>query len=208
MEIEVLVARYPRLWHMAEEGSWEGIQKHGLLSTSALLDLFEIEGERRFAIESSWRPEIVRIEHPEHGSAFVRDQKPMPESVLSRCLVGMTVQQWYEALNRRVFFWAEAERLRRFLRAYGEGPRIVLEVDTAGLLERHADLVALSRINSGAPFGGNPAPRGAGTFRSIAGFPPRERIAELTVDYAVRDVTDFVLSVSRWRGDERLRDDW
>ena len=43
MEIERLISRYPTLYHMAEDGSWESIQRHGLLSTSALLDRFEIE---------------------------------------------------------------------------------------------------------------------------------------------------------------------
>ena len=61
MEFERLISRYPTLYHMAEDGSWESIRKHGLLSTSALLDKFEIEGEERLAIESARRPEIVRI---------------------------------------------------------------------------------------------------------------------------------------------------
>ncbi len=48
----MLVSRYPVLYHMAEDGSWEGIQRLGFLSTSALLDRFEVRDERRFAIES------------------------------------------------------------------------------------------------------------------------------------------------------------
>jgi hypothetical protein len=43
------------LYHMAEDGSWESIRQIGLLSTSALLDRFEVEGERRYAIESTRR---------------------------------------------------------------------------------------------------------------------------------------------------------
>lgn len=37
----------PVLYHMAARGSWESIQRHGLLSTSALLDLFGVMGDRR-----------------------------------------------------------------------------------------------------------------------------------------------------------------
>ena len=96
MEFERLISRYPTLYHMAEDGSWESIRRQGLLSTSALLDRFEIENKQRFALESARRPDIVRIEHPEHGTALVRDNKPMQEKALERCLYGMTPRKWYE----------------------------------------------------------------------------------------------------------------
>ncbi len=191
---------------MAEDGSWESIRERGLLSTSALLDLFEVEGEERFAIESARRPEIVQLEHPEHGVALVRDNKPMQEKALERCLHKMTSREWYEHLNRRVFFWVEWKRLLKLLgaRAYRDRPHLVLEVDTAELLELHADLVTLSPINSGATFALGPAPRGTDTFRRIADHPDDRPVVELAVDYAVPDVADFTLSVSRWHGAEKL----
>jgi hypothetical protein len=40
-----LIGRSPRLYHMAEADTWDSIREHGLLSTSALLDLFEIKGD-------------------------------------------------------------------------------------------------------------------------------------------------------------------
>jgi hypothetical protein len=49
---EVIATRWPRLFHMAEAGSWLAIQRYGLLSTTALLDLFEITGDDRDSIES------------------------------------------------------------------------------------------------------------------------------------------------------------
>jgi hypothetical protein len=204
LDLERLISRYPTLYHMAEDESWESIRRHGLLSTSALLDRFEVE--ERFAIESARRPEIVRVEHPEHGVAFVRDNKPVQERALERSLVDMTPREWYEHLNRRVFFWVEWKRLLKLLgaRAYRDRPHLVLEVDTAALLERHAERVSLSPINSGATFALGPAPRGPNTFRRIAEHPEDRSIVELSVDYAVPDAADFVLSVSRWHGVERL----
>ncbi len=206
MDLQRLISRYPTLYHMAEDKSWESIRRHGLLSTSALLDRFEVEGEERFAIESARRPEIVRVEHPEHGVALVRDNKPMQEKSLEKCLVGMTPREWYEHLNRRVFFWVEWKRLLRLLgaRAYQDRPHLVLEVDTAELLDRHAERVTLSPINSGATFAMSPAPRGPDTFRRVADHPEDKPIVELSVDYAVPDIADFVLSVSCWHGAERL----
>ena len=160
MDIEKLVSRHPLLYHMAEDGSWESIQRLGLLSASALLDRFEVEGEQRFSIESARRPEIVAVEHPSHGRALIRDNKPMQEKTLERCLTGMTPREWYETLNRRVFFWVDRRRLIKLLgaRAYRERPHLVLELDAGRLLRRYADSVEISPINSGATFTMNPAP--------------------------------------------------
>lgn len=210
MDIERLASRYPVLYHMAESGSWEGIRERGLLSTTALLDLFEIEGQERFAVESARRPGIVELKHPKHGVALVRDNKPMQEKSLERCLHGMSPRDWYEQLNRRVFFWVEWKRLLKLLgaRAYRDRPHLVLEVDTAELLERHAGRVTLSPINSGATFAMNPAPRGPDTFRRIADHPAGHPIVELAVDYAVPDIARSTVSVSRWHGAEMLGEVW
>ena len=193
---------------MAEDGSWESIRRIGLLSTTALLDRFEIRGERRWEIESSRRPEIVEIEHPELGKAFVRDNKPMQEKTLERCLAGMTPREWYEALNRKVFFWVDEKRLIKLLgaRAYRNRPHLVLEIDTAELLRSYSDRVSLSSINSGATFTMKPAPRGFGTFKRILEHPEGKPVVELTVDYAIPDVADFTLSGSRWFGAEKLEE--
>ena len=206
MDVELLAARYPRLWHMAEDGSLPGIRRHGLLSTSALLDLYGIEGERREEIESRRRPEIQTIEHLEHGRALIRDNKPMQEKALEKSLTDLTTREWYETLNHRVFFWVEPKRLQKLLgaRAYRDRPHLVLEVDTAKLLERHAGRVTLSPINSGATFPMNPAPRGPETFKCIAEHDPDKPIVELAVDYAVPDIQELILSVSRWHGTEKL----
>jgi hypothetical protein len=204
------VIRYPVLYHMAEDGSWESIRRLGLLSTSALLDRFEVEGERRYAIESMRRPEIVAVEHPKLGTALVRDNKPIQEKALLRCLYGMTPREWYEHLNRRVFFWVERKRLLKLLgaKAYRDRAHLVVEVDTAALLRRHADRVTLSTINSGATFAMDPAPRGSDTFHRIADHPEGKAIVELAVDYAVPDIADLTLTVSRWHGAEKLEDVW
>jgi hypothetical protein len=210
LECERLVSRYRTLYHMAEDGSWESIQRHGLLSTSALLDRFEIEDAQRFAIESACRPEIVCVEHPEYGTALVRDNKPMQEKALERCLLEMTPREWYEHLNRRVFFWVERKRLLKLLgaRAYRDRPHLVLEVETAGLLKRHGERVLLSPINSGATFALGPAPRGTETFRRIAEHPDGKPIVEFSVDYSVPDIAEFTLRVGRWWGTEELEEVW
>jgi hypothetical protein len=114
--VEQLARDYPKLFHMAAEDSWSSIAKHGLLSTSALLDLFAVEGEARVAIEERHRPESIPVQHPKHGLAIVRDQKPMDDRGLQRVLQdGLTPADWYRLLNRMAFFWVRRDRLERMM---------------------------------------------------------------------------------------------
>jgi hypothetical protein len=159
---EQLIRLYPRLWHMAEDGSWDSISKRGLLSTSALLDLYAIEGRQRRAIESQHRPQSIKISRPGLPDAIVRDQKPMSDGALKKCLIeGIKPSEWYEILNAKVFFWLSRERLRRLLgaRAYRRYPQTVLTLNTESLVRAHRENVLLSPINSGSAIM-NPQPRG------------------------------------------------
>ncbi|MCU1311491.1 MAG: uncharacterized protein JWO20_2616 [Candidatus Angelobacter sp.] len=212
MKIEDLIKHYPNLYHMAETGTWEAIKRHGLLSTSALLDLFEIRGNQRRIIETERRPQSVPITHPKHGRAVIRDQKPMHETGLLKCLQdGITPSQWYEVLNKRVFFWLSKDRLERLLsaRAYKGKQHCVLTLKTEELLSNHAKAVTLCPINSGATLY-IPQPRGKDTFQRIEDYPfeawvdkrgVENAVVELVVDYAVKDAERYVLKV-----DERMAD--
>ena len=176
-------SRYPQLYHMAEHGSWPSIQRHGLLSTTALLDLFQIDGQGRFKIESQWRPASVTINHPSLGVAVVRDQKPMPPESLRKVLESVTPQEWYEFLNRKSFFWVNKQRLRRFLSAsaYRNNLHDVIVVDTQAFLERHLKDITLSPINSGVSAFGPPYKRGLHTFQQMSEFPVDKEAVELAV---------------------------
>jgi hypothetical protein len=203
-----LLQHFPRLWHMAEDGSFESIKKHGLLSTSALLDLYEIQGDERVALESCRRPESVTISKDGFPSAIVRDQKPMTESALKKCLATeVTPRQWFEILNDRAFFWLSRDRLRGLLgaRAYRGRPQTVLTVDTASLLKAHRGRIELSPLNSGATIY-KPQPRGRNTFLPITEYPFEERrktrkvdksVVELVVRQGVPDIADHLIAAHR-----------
>jgi Family of unknown function (DUF7002) len=214
MTIDELVENFPRLYHMAEVGTWESIRKHGLLSTTALLDLFEVIGRHRKRIESAHRPECVTITHPVYGKAVIRDQKPMRESTLLKCLRGLTPSEWYELLNRRTFFWLHVDRLTTLLnaKAYRSRAHCVITVETKALLLRHANRVTPCPINSGSTIY-NPPPRNGDSFCTIADYPFEERrktrgrkgaIAELVVEYSVPDIRDMVISVEHWQQNKLL----
>lgn len=209
--VDELILHFPRLYHMAEGDSWPSIRKHGLLSVTALLDLFEVNGARRREIEGKRRPESVLIEHAACGRALIRDQKPMSESALRKCLVGMEPEEWYRCLNRKVFFWVSEERVTRLLgaRAYRDRAHCVIVADTAAVIRRHQREITLGAINSGSTIF-NPQPRGASTFLPISEYPfeewvkrrgaPRKAVVELAVDYSVPDIREHTIRVDLVKG--------
>ena len=96
---------YPVLVHISLARGVEQVMRYGLLSTKALLDLCEMDGEARSRIEMCQRPQAVPISHPIHGTFLINDQAPMNAAALERCLIDLTPQQWCESLNSRVFLW-------------------------------------------------------------------------------------------------------
>ncbi|MBS3652464.1 hypothetical protein KEU06_28155 [Pseudaminobacter sp. 19-2017] len=219
MTEEELIQNYPRLYHMAHEGAWDAIRKHGLMSATALLDAYGVTGVRRHELGSSRRPHSVPLQADGLPVAVLRDQKPMRDSALSKCLQdGLAPQQWYELLNSRTFFWLSKSRIWTLLRAeaYRDVPQTVLTLDSAKLVAKHRNNIWLSPINSGSTLF-NPVARGLETFRRIADFPFAQRaktrqlqnnVVELVVDHSVSDVADFVLAVHTVRNEDILGEIW
>jgi hypothetical protein len=200
VEVDELVRLYPRLYHMAAPDAWPQIARHGLLSTEALLDRFEVAAPQRTEVLTRRRAVSVTISHPEYGTAVIRDNIPLSESKLAAALTDMTVEQWLRLLNSKVFFWLQRERVNRLLGAcaYRDSSHLVITVDTQLLLDHVGDgSVTLSRINTGNT-AYLAAPRGSDTFKRIADYPhlPRRRalksasdIAELAVAGGIANLT-------------------
>lgn len=202
------------IYHLAEATNWPFIERHGLLSTRALLDLFNIYGQQ-VCIEQCHRPERMVLPN----GIVLRDQKPMPPEALKRCLVGMTPAQWYTLLNSKVFFWLDVERLNRIRRVYNQLPQIVLVIESKKLLRQYAERTTLTPINTGNARR-QPARRGRQTFvpyntwlesrwaSEVEALGTRRssshKPVELTVADAVPDVMNFVLDVRWLRAGEEL----
>jgi hypothetical protein len=191
--------RYPHLYHMAASGSWPSIEKHGLLSTSSLLDLFEVVGQDREKIEARRRPESVALDHPEHERVVIRDQKPISDRKLERCLTdGTSPEEWYRLLNSKIFFWLDRERVEglRTARAYRDHPQTVITFHTRPIVEAYQERIQLSHMNTGTT---SPMahPRGRETFVSIDAYPfkQRRRVVEFTVERGISDASSFVVNV-------------
>ena len=218
-ELDELLRDCPVLFHMAEAGSWPSIRRLGLWSTSALLERFAVPLAQRAAIESQRRPESVELTHPEWGRAVIRDNKPINDASLRRCLGdGLEPADWYRILNARVFFWLSEKRLLKLLgaRSYARSAHDVIALDARPLVERYREQITLSPINSGAT-SRFPVARGLDTFRPIRAYPyadyrakrPRgERVVELAVSPGVPDIARFVLRVTRMQGDRAVETLW
>ena len=192
---------YPRMYHMADAAAWPSIQKHGLLSTSALLDLYGITGEERDRIERTRRPEATSITHADYGQLFITDQRPMTDATLGPALIDMTPAEWYAHLNARVFFWVGEARLERLLNTYRERDKFVLVLDTAKVMARHAAQTMLSPINSGFSLR-YAQKRGRATFLPLADYPfeqwvktrgRADAVAECTILGGVPNVEELLV---------------
>lgn len=204
MTPEELAARHPRLYHLTLPGNLPGIERHGLLSTSLLLDAHEIEGDYRVAIERRCRPSAVQLDHPVYGATMINDQSPMSETALAKCLDGgLTPAEWLVLLNGRVFLWASERDLRDLLeaRANRNRPVTVLILDTLRLARDYASLIEFSPINSGNTRR-KPARRGLKTFSPLERYGyaewtglrgKRDRIREVTVLGGVPDISNYLV---------------
>ncbi|MBL8677290.1 MAG: hypothetical protein JNJ47_07755, partial [Alphaproteobacteria bacterium] len=169
MTPEELATRHPYLYHVTEPGAWKNIKQNGLLSTTRLLDLFEIDKEKRMIIETNRRPSSVVIEHSRYGRAIINDNLPLNQQSLAKCLDhGLTPAAWLRILNSRIFFWANKDGLSRLLGARLNRNRVreVLIVDTLRLAKVYADQIELCPINSGATIR-KAARRGLNTFSPL-----------------------------------------
>ena len=191
---------------MAEFGSWDGISKYGLLSTSALLDLFEVTGRRREAIESCRRASSVTISHPKHGTAIIRDQKPISDSKLIKCLQDCSPRDWYQLLNSRVFFWPTEDKVLNLLsaRAYRKCKHTIIVVNSEPLIRKYQSNVYLSPINTGAVVY-RPTARGPKTFIPFNNWPSdvkrttgklRKEVTEVAFEYGILDIVRYVLYIA------------
>lgn len=213
MRTEELIRLYPEVFHMAADRSWPYIEQHGLLSSAAMVARWELEPAHSARLLSGRREDSHVLEHPVHGTAVLRDQKPIHEPSLAEALDGMVPADWYGELNSRVFFFLQRQRLLTLLdaRSYRNDAHTVITLDTAKLVKRYEFAIELCAINSGFAQRHSKAQRGVDTFQSIRAYQHPDRaeprssgcdVAELTVRGGVTDLEGLVVRVERMRGPE------
>lgn len=202
------------IYHMAEKGSWPCIQRFGLLSTSAILDLCSIAGNDRLELESQLRTDTARIPHPICGEICIRDQDPMKDRPVNGIFLdsllenGTTAQGWLEFLNGKTFFWVSKREFKKMLcaRLYRDKPHWVLVIDARAFLGEYANKASVSDQNSGSLY--SKKTRGPSTFVPLLRCQAKSNIVELAVDYAVPNIEKYTTSVvecvGTWRNGDRV----
>lgn len=206
MQPEDLAQRHPRLFHLTDPESEMGIQKHGLLSTEALIKKFERSSLAQDEFLARIRPTNVSLHHPDVGRAVITDNKPLNAKKLAACLDdGLTPEDWMRLLNQRVFFWPDLKHLKTLkgARLNRNRQRLVLVFDTVALVQGHYERTEIAPINTGSTLY-NPVRRGRATFtpikglsyenwRRMRGLKSLDRIKEVTVLGGIPDACRFII---------------
>jgi hypothetical protein len=216
--VNELIRLYPRLYHMAADGSWPSIRQHGLLSSERLLQEWEVPGPARDRALTEARRDSIRLEHPALGTAVVRDQKPIHVPSLQEALSDLTVAEWLRELNSRVFFFLYEEALSVLLKSpsYRNEAHTVLTIDTALFVTAHENEIELTTFNTGFAQRHNKKARSRESFVPLAEFSHPHRdvarvgssnrdVVELCVKDAVSDIAAHVIRVDLRQGDEVIR---
>ncbi len=202
MDAEELIAHHPRVFHTMSATAWPSVQRHGLLSTQQLIDLFNLDAVERDRLLSAPRQRSTVLRAPGLPPAVIRDQKPM-KFIAEKIDPNSSLAAYLAAINSRVFFWASAQRLDRLRQAkeYRTEDQVVLHVDTRALVERHGPRIELCRLNSGAVTQKNHPLRGHRSWLPISEYPYAEyrrrygrdgALVEVTVVDAVPDILDLI----------------
>ena len=209
MDADELIATCPRVYHSASAIAWPSIQQHGLLSTAALLELYSVHPNTRSEIMTRRRERSISLDAPGLPPAVIRDQKPM-KFLSEKIEPGADVEDFLVAINSRVFFWPNHDRLARLRDAkeYRGLAQVILHIDTKLLIERYGSHIQLCRFNSGAITQKNHPLRSRSSWLPMQEYPYADyrrkhgrggALAEVTVLDAVPDILDLAVEVEHVR---------
>lgn len=208
MKTEHLIANHPEVFHVASATSWPSIERFGLLSTSALLELHGVSVPEQEVLLRRKRDVSTTLSTPGVGVAVIRDQKPL-KFIHRKIESGSSLSRFLEALNSRVYFAPTRDRLQRLLwaREYRGTPQVVITVDTGALIDRYENRIELCRFNSGACTQLNHPVRGHESWLPIPRYPYEEyrrrykgtALVEVTVPRAVPDLLEIATRVEHIR---------
>ena len=168
MTKEEFIRKRPYLYHLTSRDNIERIKESFLLkSSSTLISSSGLSDEDKEELKQSRRPE-GRIISCNGNEVHIRDQKPLIEKSLRKCLTeGMTQEEYIKLLNSKVFFWPTKSRLKKHYGRYKNDNISIIRVSTKDLFEIN-DHIEYANINTGAtrsvPFYRGAHPRGPNTF--------------------------------------------
>ena len=153
----------PLLFHAAGYGAWASIAEHGLRTPNQLAS-----GHPGL---SRVRDEPLDVPGPDGIEVRIRDQRALARADIAAHLDGISLAEWLEITNERVFLFASQNELTTMLARYQSQGQDVIVFDTAGLLAAASGRVEVTNVNSGAPVPwGNCACRSRATFMPLASY--------------------------------------
>jgi hypothetical protein len=198
MEIQKFIEDRPYLYHLtSKENGKKIISQKKIYSTNRLIDLsgnpdyLKIKRERRIGHKEI----LVKGE-----SYFLRDQRPISELALSKCLTDKwSVADFLEHLNDRVFMWPTLDRLWRHYDRYTSENPVIFRFPSKEIILSNKH-VKFCRLNSGATransyLGGKAPERGPNTFLSAENYELSiGSVAEVTFEEECEINCDFHIS--------------
>ena len=186
------------LCHVGPISAWEGIRRLGFRTASQLIADADLDDEDRSRLLTQPRRDSCRlIVHD--MEVVLRDQGPLfaRRDLASIMGDGMSVTDWIQILNKRVYLFAHPAALNKVLDKYvdRDGGQEVITFDRRRLLEIYRNRIELSAQNTGAVARVIGPQKHRDTFKSIGAFPDRVP-SEITVVDGIDDLS-VVLSVER-----------
>jgi hypothetical protein len=198
VKVPEFVTAYPRLFHVTEVDAWPGIEQNGLLSAASLLDLYDVEADRRRELVSQLRPEPVQLTADDLPPALLHAQNTIDATKLEASLTDITLPDWLTMLSDFVSLAPTPARLASVESSWGYRPRVVVILNSRTVVAEHQWRLRLSHINTSAT---TPAarPRGAATFQPLGTFahPKKDWAAEVAVQGGIRDIGNHLLGVEK-----------
>jgi hypothetical protein len=167
MDIKQFIENRPYLYHLTSESNSKLIiAQRKIYSANELIR--KSKDEKNLQIQRQKRYQHLEL-IIDGTSYFLRDQKPISEKALGKCLTnGWNVGDFLCHLNDRVFMWPTLERLWRHFNRYESEKPIIFRFPTKNVLELNTH-AQFCRINSGATransyLDGKAPERGPNTF--------------------------------------------
>ncbi|MGJ1312239.1 DUF7002 family protein [Sphingobacterium lactis] len=196
MDLEKFIEQRPYLYHLTNVQNAESIVAEKRLYSAN--KIIELSGNNANDLNRRRRTDHTEILVGDK-SYFLRDQRPISEKALAKCLTGgWEVADFIYHLNDRVFMWPTIDRLWRHFNRYAHENPVIFRFPTQEIIEANPH-VKFCRLNSGATranshLGGKAPARGEETFVSADNFNHSIReVAEVTFE----ELCNFNLPISK-----------
>ena len=208
MNVDEFLDKCPVLCHVAAPGAWSSIREHGFRTAAQLIAAADLTDDERATLLNEPRRETVTLSVS--GRAVqLRDQAPLLKRRDVGSLMGddMTVADWIQVLNERVYLFADRTAMAKVLSKYVDvdGAQEVITLSPRRFIETFRSVVELSDQNTGAVARKAGPQKNRRTFRLLHDFPSNKRPSEVTVVGGFTDLSSVIYVDRHHRDGTKIR---